>query len=214
MRYAIFSDIHNHSQALSKALQDAATRQVDRYLCLGDIGVDACISLVRGVSAEAVFGNWEVSGWRHLSLTNQRWVLALPPMRKYDQFWISHAAPTWPASIHSLEQYQKARHRIGATRVFPYYLSASDGLWQAFTELLAGDVPLLFHGHTHRQMVWTFTQENELTQKPKTNFTLAKGETYVVGVGSVGQPKDLPKPGYVIFDSEASSIEFIRFDLT
>ena len=166
MRYAIFSDIHNHTEALRAVLNDAKSKQVDAYLCLGDIGVDSCVNLVRGVGADTVFGNWEVSGWRSLSTANQRWTLALPPMRKYDQFWVSHAAPTWPETVTSLEEYHRVRHRVGASRVFPYYLSVSDGLWQAFTELLTGGAPLLFHGHTHRQMVWVFTDDNDLKQKP------------------------------------------------
>lgn len=214
MRYAIFSDIHNDTSALISMLKHAAVQQVDAYLCLGDIGIDACLALVRGVNADAVFGNWEVSGWRNLSPHNQKWVLGLPPMRKYDDFWISHATPGWPDSIENLAQYQKARHRLGTQRVFPYYLSISDSLWQAFADLLAGHMPIFFHGHTHRQMVWAFNNNNKISQKAATSFIINPDETYIIGVGSVGQPKDSTKPGYAIFDSEAKSVEFLRLTET
>ena len=210
MRYAIFSDIHNHSAALQAALQDALARKVEAYLCLGDVGVDTCVHLLRTVGAQAVFGNWEVSNWRLLSKTNQRWALALPPMHKFDTFWISHAAPTWPGKITSLHTYLNSVHRHSFQTFFPYYLSQTDSMWQAFAELLTARIPLLFHGHTHRQTVWALSQENELTQMSATNFTLTAGCTYIIGAGSVGQPRDMPSPAYIIFDASDQRVEFIR----
>jgi len=210
MRYAIFSDIHNHSAALDAALQDAAGRAIDVYLCLGDVGIDSCVHLVRNVGAETVFGNWEVSGWRTLSPANQAWALQLPPMRTYDGFWISHAAPTWPKNISSLEKFLKARHQLGMSKQFPYYIGQSTALWDAFSELLTAQIPLLFHGHTHRQVVWELSPTNLLNKKPPADFSLAGGYAYVVGVGSVGQPRDLPGPAYVVFDTATDQVEFIR----
>ena len=213
MRYAIFSDIHNHTDALSALLRDAAGRQVDGYLCLGDIGIDPCVDLVRNVDAAAVFGNWEVSGWWHLGPRNQHWVKHLPPTRHLDGFWISHAAPVWPAELTTLAALLKRRHHVSLATLFPYYLSSSIELWHAFSELLAANIPLLFHGHTHRQSIWRFTADNEIKQLPPTATTLTPGETLIVGVGSVGQPKDFPKPGYAIFDSTAARVEFLRVNL-
>jgi len=210
MRYAIFSDIHNHSEALQAALQDAGRRSVDAYLCLGDVGIDTCINPLRAIGAETVFGNWEVSNWRALSAANQRWALALPPMRKFDSFWISHAAPIWPAKITSLQTYLNTAYRLSFHTFFPYYLGQSDSLWQAFAELLAARIPLLFHGHTHRQTVWALSPDDELTQEPATNFTLPPGYTCIIGVGSVGQPRDLPSAAYLIFDTSQMAVEFIR----
>ena len=93
MRYAIFSDVHNNDRALSRVLRDTYQRNIDAYLCLGDTGTDPSVQLVRSVGTESVFGNWEVSGWRYLSPQFQQETLNLPPMRKFDDFWISHAAP-------------------------------------------------------------------------------------------------------------------------
>jgi len=83
MRYAIFSDVHNNDRALSQVLRDTYQRNIDTYLCLGDTGTDPSVQLVRGVNAESVFGNWEVSGWRHLSPQLQQDVLNLPPIFLY-----------------------------------------------------------------------------------------------------------------------------------
>ncbi len=209
-RYAIFSDVHNHTTALKAMLQDVAARKVKAYLCLGDTGIDACVNLVRNVGAETVFGNWEVSGWRSLSPANQRWTLNLPPVRQYADFWFSHAAPAWPQKITSLQSFLQNRHQISFSRAFPAYLNESNSLWQAFSELMAARVPLFFHGHTHRQTVWTFTPDNEIKRGAATNFALLANTIYIIGVGSVGQPRDIPQPGYVIFDSVSMGVEFVR----
>ena len=94
--------------------------------------------------------------------------------------------------------------------VFPYYLRESDELWQAFSELLNANIPLLFHGHTHQQMVWTLTPDNDLKKSRPQELKLVSGNTYIVGVGSVGQPKDSAHPSYVVFDTDTRQVEFIR----
>jgi len=208
MRYAIFSDIHNNDHALSRVLRDAYQRHIDAYFCLGDTGTDPSVQLVRSVNAASVFGNWEVSGWRHLSPQFQQQVLALPPMRKFDDFWISHAAPTWPDPVTSLQQFLQNRRSISS--VFPYYVRESDELWQAFSELLNNNIPLFFHGHTHQQIMWTLTPDNDLKKSRPQEVNLAPENTYILGVGSVGQPKDSAYPSYVVFDSTDRRVEFIR----
>lgn len=208
MRYAIFSDIHNNDRALSRVLRDASQHNIHAYLCLGDIGTDPSVQLVNGIKAESVFGNWEVSGWRYLSPKLQQQALNLPPMRKFDNFWISHAAPTWPNSVISLQQFLK--NRSGMSSVFPYYTRESDELWQAFSELLNANIPLLFHGHTHQQIVWALTPDNDLKQSRPQALNLVPENTYIVGVGSVGQPKDSAHPSYVVFDTDTKYVEFIR----
>ena len=94
--------------------------------------------------------------------------------------------------------------------VFPYYVRETDALWQAFSELLKANIPLLFHGHTHQQIVWTLTPKNNLKQSRPQELKLVPGNTYIIGVGSVGQPKDSVHPSYVVFDSAARQVEFIR----
>jgi predicted phosphodiesterase len=210
MRYAIFSDVHNHTRALSRMLSDANTRQVDAYLCLGDVGVDPCVELVRNRGAETVFGNWELTNWRGLSPANQQWALNLPPVRHYDGFWISHAAPNWPQQLTSLQKLLQNRKGLHIGSLFPYYLSISNELWQAFGDLAAAQVSVFFHGHTHRQIVWNFTPDNDIKPYPPADFSLVKSHTYIIGVGSVGQPKDGPHAAYLIFDTTEQHIEFIR----
>src|SRR5262245_35531773 len=111
MRYAIFSDIHNEAKTLARVLSHTCQQAVDSYFCLGDVGVDNCVALVREAGVPTVFGNWEVSGWSHLSPENQRWALGLPPVRKETGFWLTHATPFWPGHLTSLAALNADRHR-------------------------------------------------------------------------------------------------------
>lgn len=210
MRYAIFSDIHNDAPALSAMLRHAESQQADAYFCLGDVGIDDCVDLVRRVDAPTVFGNWEVSGWRHLSAQNQEWVLDLPPIRCSDTFWLTHAAPLWPDTIATLADYQARRHAIPMYQLFPYLHFESDALWDTIAALGQAKMPLMFHGHTHRQIVWRFTADNHLQKLGHSIIALRPGDTLIVGVGSVGRPEDGPSAAYVIYDDAAQRIEMIR----
>ena len=210
MRYAIFSDIHNHTTALQTVLHHAGQQQVDGYFCLGDVGIDECVDLVRAVAAPTVFGNWEVSGWRYLSPENQRWVLALPPIRREKQFWLTHAALLWPTKLATLADLKADRHNVLISTLFPYFHHESEALWQTIAALTETNIPLLFHGHTHRQLAWRFTADNQLKKIHQPTITLQPGETWLVGVGSVGHPLDGPSPSYVIVDDEAMCVDMIR----
>lgn len=211
MRYAIISDIHGNIDALQAVLADILQRNIHRLLCLGDIGADPCVGLVRVNRAESVFGNWEVSGWRGLSASNRQWVLQMPPMRRYQYFWVSHASPGWSPNIGSLKAYLGVKSKMGSFQHnFPYYSGESPALWRAFYELLGANVPLLLHGHTHKQIVWALNGENQLEKTTPRTMKLRPGTTYIAGVGSIGQPKDSALPSYALLDTQTRTLEFFR----
>ncbi len=213
MRYAIFSDIHNYTAALEAVLEHAETQSIDQYMCLGDIGIDACVDLVRQVEASTVFGNWEVSGWRSLLPQNQQWTLNLPPIIKQPSFWLTHAAPFWIDSIQTLQDYLADRHFKPMSHLFPYLHFESEPLWDAIGVLSEATIPVLFHGHTHRQMIWQFTADNQLKSSFSRRFSVVEGDTLIVGVGSVGHPEDGPGAAYVVYDDEAQQIEMVRVNI-
>ena len=210
MRYAIFSDIHNHTTALATVLYHAGQQAVDSYFCLGDVGIDECVERVREVGAPTVFGNWEVSGWPYLSPENQRWALCLPPVRKEAQFWLTHATPLWPAKLATLADLNANRYSWPLSQLFPYLHFESPALWEIIGSLAQTGVSLMFHGHTHRQMAWRFTVDNHLQQLTHRAILLRPGDTLVVGVGSVGRPEDGPGAAYVIYDDELRQVELVR----
>lgn len=210
MRYAIFSDIHNDAQALAAVLNHADTQNVDAYFCLGDVGIDDCVNLVGAVGAPTVFGNWEASNWRYLSAENRRWALSLPAVRQLERFWLTHAGLFWPPQITTLADLTANPHVAPGSRLFPYLHTESEALWQTFAALAQAKIPLLFHGHTHRQVIWRLTADNRLQKAPQRAAQLQPGDTLVVGVGSVGRPLDGPGAAYAIFDAEAGLVELTR----
>lgn len=210
MRYAIFSDIHNHTMALSNVLRHAGPLGIDRYFCLGDVGIDSCVDLVRDVGAPTVFGNWEVSGWRHLSSKNQEWALDLPPIRKENGFWLTHASFFWPQHLATLADLNADRHSIPLSKLFPYFHYESEALWETIALLTEANIPLMFHGHTHRQMAWRFTPDNQLQRIVRPSIQLQPGDTLIVGVGSVGRPTDGPGAAYAIYDDQTGQIDMVR----
>jgi predicted phosphodiesterase len=210
MRYAIFSDIHNHTTALVAVLHHAQQQRIDSYFCLGDVGIDDCVELVRSVNAPTVFGNWEVSGWQQLSPDHQRWALALPPVRKETQFWLAHATPLWPKKLATLADLHANRHALPMFSLFPYLHFESSVLWEIIANLTQAGVSLMFHGHTHRQITWRFTADNHLQKLTHPLITRRSGDTLIVGVGSVGRPEDGPRPAYAIYDDKLGQIEMVR----
>ncbi|MEW5957473.1 MAG: metallophosphoesterase family protein [Chloroflexota bacterium] len=209
MRYAIFADIHNQAAALAEMLRHAREQGVDSYFCLGDVGIDDCVDQVRQADAPAVFGNWEVSGWRYLSGDNRRWALQLPAIRRQAGFWLTHAAPLWPDNLATLADLNANRRQIPLSRLFPYLHHESTELWETIAVLTRAGVPLLFHGHTHRQLAWRFTAGNQLQQSRQRRLSIRPGETLIIGVGSVGRPLDGPTAAYVIYDEEAQQVELV-----
>ena len=210
MRYAIFSDVHNHTQALLEVLKDARQRDADAFFCLGDIGIDECLDIIRETGIPTVFGNWEVSNWKNLSATNQAWVLGRPPIIRENGFWLTHAGAFWPNKIRSLEDLNNSPYIRVKGGLFPYLHFYGYSLLQTIAFLLDSRISLMFHGHSHRQLGWRFTRMNKLQRLHARYFVLVPGETYVVGVGSVGRPLDGPGASYVIYDDSASSVELVR----
>jgi predicted phosphodiesterase len=213
MRYAIFSDIHNHYEALSQVLAHAGQQGANRYFCLGDIGdirADRCITRIRELNIATVFGNWELLIWPYYSPENQQWLLNLPPLHKESHFWLTHAAPFFRPDIVTLADIKEEQRNLLNSKTFPYLHINSAALWKTITILMEFNIPLLFHGHTHCQIIWRFTDNNQLQKLTTRAITLLPKDILIVGVGSVGRSEDSPKPSYVIYDDQTQVIELIR----
>ena len=210
MRYAIFSDIHNNVSALERALRHTTDHGIDMRFCLGDVGVDSAVDLLRTKSVPTVFGNWETSNWRQLKAENQTWALELPPMIREKAFWLTHAGPFWPFKIQSLQDFTNNSYVRVKGNFFPYLHYDEDSLWGTIAVLTEANISIMFHGHTHRQLVWRFTRSNKLLRNDQKVLKLEQGETYVVGVGSVGLPYDGPGICYVVYDDAEQTVEMVR----
>jgi diadenosine tetraphosphatase ApaH/serine/threonine PP2A family protein phosphatase len=212
MRYAILSDVHGRRTELEAVLSDARERGAEQIISLGDVGGDDCLRLLRQSGAMAVFGNYEVSGWRRLQAEHRAWVQRWPPLLAEDGFLAVHAAPWWPEGLQSVADFGQWLRRTGRSwrALFPYLTEDKDHLWQALAELEETGKTILFHGHTHVQEIWRSGPRGHARQVRATAVRVEMGYRYVVGVGSVGLPEDGGPTAYVWYDAEAQLIELIR----
>ncbi len=214
MRYAILSDVHDRRQKLEVVLADAQAQGAERIVSLGDVGGEDCLDLLRQVEARAVFGNYEVSGWRRLAPGYRSWVEDWPPQVAEERFLAVHAVPWWPQGLDSIAEFGEWLKRTGRSwrALFPYLTDDPDLIWQAVIELEAEGKAILFHGHTHIQSAWCWDPTGYLNQVPSPSITVLDAHHYVVGVGSVGLPEDGCWAAYTIYDSGKGNIELVRLD--
>jgi predicted phosphodiesterase len=213
MRYAILSDVHGRREKLTLVLDDARSRGATQIISLGDIGGDSCLALLKQAGALAVFGNYEVSSWRSLEPEHRGWVQGWSPLLARDGFLAVHAVPWRPEGLVTLDDF--SAWIDGPDRswfdLFPYLTDDEDYLWQALAELEVAGRAILFHGHTHLQMIWQWSPTGRLRRLRGTEVQVKAGHHYLVGVGSVGLPEDGAWAAYTIYDSTAKRIESVCF---
>jgi predicted phosphodiesterase len=212
MRYALLSDVHGRYGRLRAVLADADRRGADRCVSLGDVGGADCLSLLRAAEAGVVFGNYEVSGWKKLPERDREWVRGWPALLAGDGFLAVHAAPCWPDGLATVEDFGTYLEEQGCSwrALFPYLLEESECLWNSLAQLQSAGKAVLFHGHTHRQTVWRYSASGYLRALPASAIRLDPGNSYVVGVGSVGLPEDGGWAAYTIYDTTTGRIEPVR----
>jgi len=212
MRYAILSDVHGRHEKLAAVLDDARLRGANQIISLGDVGGDSCLTLLCEVGALAVFGNYEVSGWRRLKPEHQAWVKTWVPLLAEDEFLAVHAVPWWPEGLFTVEDFEAWRDLPGRSwrDLFPYLTEDGDYLWQALAVLEEAERAILFHGHTHQHAVCQWGPAGRLRRLRAEEVWVKPGHRYVVGVGSVGLPQDVAWASYAIYDSTAERIELVR----
>ena len=74
---------------------------------------------------------------------------------------------------------------------------------------------LCFLGHSHRPVIIEEAHDGTISDcvSPTTTWELKPDCRYIINVGSLGQPRDgNPKPSFVIYDSNAGTIEFHRYE--
>lgn len=98
MRTVIFSDLHNLAAGFQSVSIYAEQQNADQLLYLGDLGSDpALLAALHSREIACIFGNWEVSGLRHLPARWAEWVAQWPAQINIDGICYTHATPTPPA---------------------------------------------------------------------------------------------------------------------
>ncbi|OGK88542.1 MAG: hypothetical protein A2X52_18170 [Candidatus Rokubacteria bacterium GWC2_70_16] len=209
MRYAVLSDIHGNSQALSAVLADADREGARALVCLGDLvgyGADpvACAEAVGERAAIVVAGNHEHGV---LELASLRWFNAVAREAvRWTRAQLSDGVRSYLGSLPltaTLEDATLVHASPRRPEKWDYLLSAEDG-FEVFGDFRT---PLCFVGHSHCPGVWSLGAAGPehaawFTGWPA-EVRLAAGRRYVINVGSVGQPRDRdPRAAYALWDLE------------
>jgi predicted phosphodiesterase len=213
MRYAIIADIHGNLEAFQTVLDDIKTQNVQQIVCLGDVvGYNAnpkeCLDIIRAMNVPIVKGNHdeycssedqlegfnphaaEAVIWTRNQLTtdDRQWLRDLKYSRMVANFTIVHATLDAP------QRWGYVFDKLAAAASFPYQ-----------------NTQLCFFGHTHVPVA--FMRDTAVRGGTYSKFKIDPAKKYFINVGAVGQPRDNnPKAGYVVYDTDAGTIELRRLD--
>ncbi len=210
MLTAIFADLHDNHAALAAVLDDAAAQHADRLIFLGDAGrTPRILAALQVRKIPCVYGNWEVSGLRHLTGPLAQWVAEWPAILRARAAVYCHATPDMPPTLSTTAAAAEwMKPGMSWSALFPRLHQNEDAVWNALAWMESENVSVAFHGHTHVQMVWTWElATNHLRQSTTlVRIRLAPGTRTIVGVGSAGVPEDGPWPRYALYDDVAGIV--------
>ena len=214
MKYLVVSDIHANGQALDAVLAAATGIGWDRALVLGDLvgyGADpnaviervqafAPVAVIRGNHDKAACGIDDGSNFNQIARYAAAWTseTLTPPYREYLR--------SLPAGPQTIDEVLEICH--GAPFDEDHYIfDATD----ARRALASARRPVCLFGHTHLPVVF---EQSESTldgfipdEQGETLLELAPDTSYLVNVGSVGQPRDGdPRAAFAIYDADAGML--------
>jgi predicted phosphodiesterase len=220
MKLALISDIHGNIEALQAVLADMATIDIDETVCLGDCigyGADSEAVLVEviGRRIPTTLGNHELAvcdesqlNWFNpmarasvektiatLSPASIAFIRQLPRIRVIEQCRCVHGYP--PESVQTY-LFQKAPHALIQT-------------------MRSMEESVCFVGHTHDLQLVSFDGRQVERHALDEGLTvLDAANSYIVNVGSVGQPRDGNNNAkYAVYNTDNREIEirYIPYDI-
>jgi predicted phosphodiesterase len=204
MKYAIISDIHSNLEALTKALEIIDQRSVDEIICLGDIvgygaNPNECVEVVRRRCSIVIKGNHDEA------------LLNASIIKRFTED--ARSAIEWTRTQITEEKISYLRtltfSRKKSDLFFVHASPCNPEEWKyildnetAATTFQCFSEPLCFIGHTHAPAIFSLVGHAK---------SIAKGNRYLVNVGSIGQPRDqISDLSFGIFDSVSWTYENIR----
>ena len=217
MRYGIFSDIHSNLEALRNVIKAYKKERIDTYLCIGDVvgyasNPQECLASVKSICSVIVAGNhdWAVSGLFPIGYFNSEAKDAILWTKKHmdsDQLQALRALPL----VYENKDLVLVHGTLVNPAAFDYMTDSSTAI-QSFTAL---EKTVCFVGHTHQPVIFSQNKAGVVSRSLDKILKLKEGYTYIVNVGSVGQPRDGdPKASYCIYDTEKKELLIKRVAYT
>jgi len=219
MRYAIFSDVHANRQAWEAVREDIVKQEADTLVCLGDVvGYGPrpleVLAALRSVTANFVLGNHDAAACGRLdpSIFNERARTVIEWTREQ----LDEEALQFLMQV-PLQMDGKELCFVHAEIVEPGEFGYVEGIGGAELNLKAMTASLGFIGHTHLPLAYTMPRRGgSVKQLPPHDFSVERGQQYLVNVGSVGEPRTTDvRASYVIYDDAARTVSFrkVAFDV-
>jgi predicted phosphodiesterase len=215
VKYFIFSDIHGNLEALQVVLEQIEPYHPDRILCLGDVvgygpNPNECVELVQQTAHLTIMGNHDHA------------VLGLTDISYFNQY--AKMAVLWTRQTLTAQNFETLRQYPFSVSerniLFVHSTPLNPERWEYIFNPLEGQYYLqhleqqvCFIGHSHQPLFFEKDQDNRISfdRKPAFSLTVREGCTYIVNVGSVGQPRDShTESAYTTYDTDAGIIEIKR----
>jgi diadenosine tetraphosphatase ApaH/serine/threonine PP2A family protein phosphatase len=217
LRYLILSDIHANTDALDSVLAAAPPGSWERLVVLGDlVGYGAepnavvdriraldPLAVIRGNHDKAACGLEDGSSFNHVARLAAQWTFDALSGANRDYL------RELPAGPRTIDDAIEICH--GAPFDEDHYIFDAQDASRA---LDAAARPLCLFGHTHLPVVFRRDPsvfDGFVPDGPETAVPLTAGVSYLINVGSVGQPRDGdPRAAFGIYDSEGPSVRMRR----
>jgi len=214
LRWAVLSDIHGNLEAFSAVLDCLSKEDVDQIAFLGDIvgygaNPNECIDLLKGIASIIVAGNHDYGAvgladtfnfnpaaraaieWtaEELSAINRNYLSGLHLISIRDDITFVHSTPYCPQNWD--------------------YLFYRDDLNINFDSF---HTRICFIGHSHVPAVFIRDERGKTSISEDLIIRLKEGSSYIINVGSVGQPRDgISDAAFGIYDAEECVFILKRF---
>lgn len=219
-KIAIISDIHGNYTALKAVINkiDSYGDEIGEIMCLGDLvgynpEPEKCVNEIRKVCSQVIAGNHDKTMVDEL---NTDWFRE--PVKKSINWTKSRLTASSLSYLKSLDIRKdleiKDKKIILAhgspNREAPFtYIFNNYDIKKIEPHIMNTD--LLFIGHTH--IPFCFYDQDDWTKLNRKMVKIEANHTYVINVGSVGQPRDRnPKASFVIYDLKQNTINFQRVE--
>lgn len=225
-RYAIISDLHSNTEAVTAVLEDIRSQGIEDIVCLGDVVgygpeprevLELTMKAVRvslmGNHDEAVlkgaqnFNAWarEAIDWTREEIQSKdgkegvRWeYLQRMPLRfQTNGLYFVHGSPRQPTIEYILRE------------------DIFNGAYDKFDDIFASFEKVLFVGHSHTPCIINEDLDYVTPGEIDHNYVYKRDKRKViVNVGSVGQPRDNdPRSCYAVIDKNAITFRRVGYDV-
>ncbi|MDO5552955.1 MAG: metallophosphoesterase family protein [Planctomycetia bacterium] len=226
MKRAIISDIHSNLEALEAVLDDIEDQNAQEVYCLGDLvgygpNPVECIDRMMALKAEkkiCLLGNhdqatlFDPDGFNSIAeqaiyWTRERMEQARGVYRQMRWDFMGEL-PRYHHDGNCMYVHGSPRNPLNE------YVFSDDIIEETKMEKLFSIVPgYCFQGHTHVPGVFTENRRYYRFQDLSDGLFKLADEKLMINVGSVGQPRDRdPRACYVIFDTDAKTIQYRRIE--